>query len=607
MTTFKLADNVVLPANAPTQTYAYLGTRRSGKTYGAGVMVEEFLGHDVQVVVIDPVGVWWALRLAADGRAAGFNIPVFGGIHGDIPLEPTSGEFVANLVVERRLSVVLDVSDFTGGQQHRFVQAFATALFQLKKRNKSPIHIVWEEGHEFFPQVFDASQAPMVGATNRLWKIGGNYGIGGTIISQRTPEVNKSALNLSDRIVTGRLAAPEDVKRIAGWTNGNGISGDAVKLLPTLPKGQLIVWADDGAVVARFRAKTTFDASKTPEAGDIVPAVDLPPIDLAQVQAAMAATIEQVRANDPKALRAEVEKLKRDLVAGGGGPDVTALKRELAERPSREMCARLAEDATRAHNRVMELETNLAAFDGATPQEVARLRTMEARFEQVIGAVDGYRSDGPFARTDMAHKVPTPKAIAHPVMAGLSPVVTPSPRYPTQPPPPARPAAAHAADAHAVGRSPAGGEQRILRALALFHPRLLTNRQVGTLANLAPSAGTYGTYRSRLSKAGLVLAEADHMGLTKLGADRVRSSIGPHPDPAAALAIWEACFTGKCRDMLVMYANSDKVITKSDAIHRVGLGVGGGTGDTYFSRLTTNGLIVKTAGGYKAADWIRQR
>ncbi len=164
MKPFVVSPTIKFPANAATSTFAFLGTRGSGKTYGAGVFVEQLLDQDVQTVVVDPVGVWYGLRLAPDGKRAGFAIPVFGGIHGDVPLEPTSGELVAQLIVEHRMSCVLDVSDFTEGQQHRFVLDLSREVFRRKKRSPSPLHIVFEEGHEFFPQFVDASSAPMVGA-----------------------------------------------------------------------------------------------------------------------------------------------------------------------------------------------------------------------------------------------------------------------------------------------------------------------------------------------------------------------------------------------------------------------------------------------------------
>ena len=48
---------------------AFVGTSGSGKTYNAGTAVERLL-KSARVGVIDPLGVWWGLRLLADGKRA---------------------------------------------------------------------------------------------------------------------------------------------------------------------------------------------------------------------------------------------------------------------------------------------------------------------------------------------------------------------------------------------------------------------------------------------------------------------------------------------------------------------------------------------------------
>ena len=107
-----LAHELDLPTDAVTQTFGLIGRKGSGKTYAAGVLVEGLADAGAQVVVLDPVGNWYGLRLAADGQGEGLPIPILGGEHGDIPLEPGAGQLVANVLVERRSSAVLDLSPF---------------------------------------------------------------------------------------------------------------------------------------------------------------------------------------------------------------------------------------------------------------------------------------------------------------------------------------------------------------------------------------------------------------------------------------------------------------------------------------------------------------
>src|SRR5258708_39613414 len=110
MKQLSISVDLQLPLNAVTQTFAFLARRGAGKTYAASKLCEEMLLARAQVVVLDPVGNWYGLRLASDGKRKAFDIPVFGGLQGDIPLVPGAGSLVADVIVDKGISVVLDVS-----------------------------------------------------------------------------------------------------------------------------------------------------------------------------------------------------------------------------------------------------------------------------------------------------------------------------------------------------------------------------------------------------------------------------------------------------------------------------------------------------------------
>ena len=110
--TLHIGDGFTLPAEAVTQTFSILAKRGVGKTYTASVLTEELLKANLHVVVVDPIGVWWGLRAAANGDDAGLPIAILGGDHGDVPLASTAGQVVADVVVDERLPVVLDLSGF---------------------------------------------------------------------------------------------------------------------------------------------------------------------------------------------------------------------------------------------------------------------------------------------------------------------------------------------------------------------------------------------------------------------------------------------------------------------------------------------------------------
>jgi len=317
--TWKLAlgEDLDLPAEtAATQVYAWMGRRGSGKTYGAGRMAELLIGVGVQVVVIDPVGTWWGLRFAADGKKpSGLNVPVFGGAHGDLPLPPTAGKVFAEMVVTRSTSMVLDVSEMTGAEQRKFVGEFCLELFHAKRRSRSPLHIVFEEAQEFVPQLVRPEVAKMVGAVERLIKLGRNYGVGCSLISQRPQAVNKDVLNQAEVMLAFQLTGPQERKAITGWVQETG-AGDReiANDLPSLKPGTALVWSPQwlGSFGRhKILRKETYDASATPTGGRAGETTrKLPPIDLDEVRAALASVETEIAANDVDALKAEVRRLR---------------------------------------------------------------------------------------------------------------------------------------------------------------------------------------------------------------------------------------------------------------------------------------------------------
>src|SRR5437879_4784738 len=109
----QIANNLSLPVDAVTQTFAILGIRGSGKTNTGVVLAEELLKAKQQVVIIDPVDVWWGLK-------SGFPIPVIGGDHQDVPLDGAAGAVLADFVADTRASVILSLRHLSMNDQRRF-------------------------------------------------------------------------------------------------------------------------------------------------------------------------------------------------------------------------------------------------------------------------------------------------------------------------------------------------------------------------------------------------------------------------------------------------------------------------------------------------------
>ena len=168
-TLLSIAPNLKLPEEAVTETFAILGKRGAGKTTTARVLTEELLDVGLPVLVLDPTGVWWGLRASADGAGDGYPVIIFGGDHADVPLEETSGTLVADVVVTRRISAVLDLSGLSKSGTRRFC---TDLLERLYHKNREPLHVVIDEADLLAPQRVLAGGERLLGAMSDLVRRG---------------------------------------------------------------------------------------------------------------------------------------------------------------------------------------------------------------------------------------------------------------------------------------------------------------------------------------------------------------------------------------------------------------------------------------------------
>src|SRR5882672_6048079 len=238
-----LAPGLSLPADATTETFAILARKDGGKTYAGLKSFEEMHACGAQCVAIDPVGKWWALRLAANGKSAGIDVPIFGGPRADLPLEPTAGALIARVIVERGISAVIDVSLFDDREMKHFVTDFARELYKLKQREQSVLHLFVEEASTFMPQdKEDGNDPPMLNAFKKLVRKGRNYGIGVTLIDQRAQDVNKKVLNQTSILIVLGTSGTTDRTAIEKWVRDKHIDASGLDELASLEQGDAFVW-----------------------------------------------------------------------------------------------------------------------------------------------------------------------------------------------------------------------------------------------------------------------------------------------------------------------------------------------------------------------------
>lgn len=568
MKKLELSSDLSLPINAVTQKMGFLGISGSGKTYGAGKFVEELLEARAQVVVIDTIGNWWGLRLGPNGKKPGFSIPILGGERGDVPLESTHGKLVAETVATTKASIIVDVSDFTGGELRRFVTEFATQLLRLKKQHKSPVMIVWEECQDIVPQRVMGEVAHMVGAVEKLIKKGRNYGIGTVLISQRSAAVNKDVLNQIETLFCFRQNAKHDRKAIEDWIVHQDIDiGELVDELPTLATGTCFCWSPQWLGVlkkVKIGKKQTFDASATPEFGDDIQAGELAPVDLEKFKKSMGDAIEKAKANDPGVLRQQILELRKQLEQAQTKTIEKVVEKPILKTADLKRMSKLAEDLLASQHKLAQSRLSMETMLGQVRDLLAQVAQpapktffLNEKHELPNIVVKAPKAKGPTLE----------RTVVYPDTNG------------------------------SLGRC----EMSMLRALAMRHPTALDRNQLSTLSGYSIKSSGFVNSLSKLNTGGYVSKGSEGISLTDKGLSTVGSVPRPQT-PEELLAMWSSKLPSREVEMLrALQKAGEAGLTREELADQANLSITSSGFVNYLSHLNTNGLIRKEAGVIKAS------
>ncbi len=529
----QIADNLAFPADAVTQTLAAIGRKGAGKTYLATMIAEQMLDAGAQVVIIDPVGNWYGLRLAADGRSQGKAIFVLGGDHGDVPLTPDAGARIARFIVETGASVVLDISGFRIGERKRFAWEFGEELLHLKKKHRTAMHLFIEEAQLLIPQRVGRDEARMVGAYEHIVRLGRNYGIGCTLITQRPQSVNKEALNQVECLCVLQVTGPQERKALEDWVQEVGGQRELVGELPGLRQGEGYVWSPAWLRTyrrVRFAKKTTFDASATPEVGAAAKPVTLSAMDVETLRSSLKDVIERAEADDPAALRKRIADLEEELETNRKDHlrtlqvDSTRRNRERQAGFTEGFQNGVARGREEAYKEIGEALPGLehycnGAIDrvGKIFEHVAWLRgkLVETQTTMIVEIKDEAAFESAFGAADQSGTklVPIPEQANDVLAADFHR------EYDRAEHDPALKAAHEIARASAP--APKGdlgkAERAVLSAAAFFDPKPASRVQLAVLAGYSASSGHFANILGALRSKGLIEGRGDDNRITAAG------------------------------------------------------------------------------------------
>jgi uncharacterized protein len=536
-----------LPSEALESDIAILGRKGRGKTFTAKGIVEKLLEQRHRTLVIDPLGVWWGLRVDSSGKGNGFDVAIFGGKHADIPLHEEMARPLAQLIAKENIAIILDVSEFRRNQQNSFVAAL---LDELMKLNREALTIVLEEADTFAPQNPMPDTTKVLYEVDRVARRGRAFGFRLITITQRPAKLHKDVLTQLSTLIALGVTSPQDRDALKAWVEGNGDREQAKMVYNTLANlkvGEGWVWSPDFNILERvqFPKIKTLDTSKTPKAGETrLEPKRLDDLDLSDIRAKLAELQE--------------EKTPAKVVEASG-----------VEISPKTLEARLEAVRKEAFELGYEKGHRVGFTEGHTKGQVSGKEVMVHEMRQFL---DGYKTQNELTKTS---PVPKQESTTHALPPSKIPVSKPGAEQPKN-------------------LSPSAS--KILGVLVGVYPMGLSYPAAAARAGVSKRSSQYRQYRKEIEpytalRNGKLVAN-----------DSVLESVPPLPQ---TLEAWYSSLTPSVSAMLKTIAESNTPLDKyAIAVHagvsETSSGLGAG-----LRELQDLGLIEKTGHGYALLEELK--
>lgn len=572
-----MAPDFGLPLEAVTETFALLAIRGAGKSNASRVLAEEMYPAHLPFVAVDPVGAWWGLRAARDGRGPGLRIPIFGGRHADVPLERTGGVLIADLIVDTNLSCVLDLSEFEDEDKWQFLLDFARRLY---RRNRDPRHLFLEEADDYIPQEIEKGQKPLLKAWTNIVRRGRARGLGCTLITQRHAALNKHVLSQVETLIALRTVGPNDRDAIGHWLQYHPQRQEILTSLAGLQDGEAWVVSPKflgRTARVRFRLARTFDSGATPKVGRRRRSATLADVNLAEIQQRMVATIERAQAEDPLALQAEIARLRAELAVK---PKALVVKLSAERAPSRGHVQREARSmarVTKRRERVLTTLYGLAQQLHTGAAAIERLATAAGkvldRIQRTVETVPSDRVSQPPPAPSAPPRSYTPDQFAKVLKAAKGPKAVP------------------ASNGAVVPRT----HRKVLNALAWWLAAGVpspTRGRAAFLAGYTPTGGAFSNYLGAMRTAGLIeYPAAGAVSLTARGLLHVEKSAVPLRSVDIHIKIREILPAARWRVLEPLLARYPEALDRATLGAACGMEPAGGAFSNYLGALRTAGCL----------------
>jgi hypothetical protein len=333
----KIANGFLVDAvEYASRANAILGIRDSGKTYTATLIAEQMFDCTIPFFAFDPIGRWRFLRSPGAGRAGqGFPVVVVGGKVPDLAPPIEKYPDIIRAALSCGVSMVIDLYDvnLTKKAWREIVRTSIEVILYENESLGGLRHVFLEEAAEFVPQhVRDGNTYSVV---EKLVRMGGNAGVGATIINQRAEEVNKAVLELCDNLLLHRQRGKNSLLSLRKWLEAGNVTPpkEITDSLADLPTGECWAWFKDVGKprLIKVQPKRSFDPNRREMAGRGGKAV--PRVSVAEFVEQMTHALEKkvrhrappappaptkkedpdVKESEAKALREENARLKKQI------------------------------------------------------------------------------------------------------------------------------------------------------------------------------------------------------------------------------------------------------------------------------------------------------
>jgi hypothetical protein len=589
------AGEFLLHEDAVTQVFALLAMRDSGKSNFAAVMMEIFASRGDQFVTLDPPGAHHGIRARADKNGmpagpSGLQVLLVGGEHGDVALDPNGGKELAQLVMETKISCVIDLKQVRLRDRRTFICAFAEELYA---RNKTPLHLFLEEADELIPQqIDDKDEMPIRRILRSIIKGGRSSGLGATIITQRPEMVDKTSLYQIDNLIAMSVWGKKPIKAIMDWFDSNDDADVQLKeikaSLPRLQKGQAWFVSPKWLKATRLvqaRLRVTYHAGRTPKRGEQVVAVKY---ELAQVadlfkEKMKERGLQQQQERDTLAeLRKKVAELTTELAnARNANPTLTPAQKLELIRPN--LVAVINPMRAEGERRAKLACTIAAGLDGVQRNLSAMTKELDAlcvtpnygpfqlSLESTSQAKASDRLDLPRVETGLTRI----HDAAHSAVRKHIPAPAPT--------------------AYREGESVSlpSGARRMLQILVQWQGKWISAGQLRAQAGMKKS-GTYDEYLRRMKAAQLIEQNGKEIRATADGMSLMGDDVPAAPTTTKeVLDIWEPKIPTGARKILRVLVDRPGTYTRDELAEAAGFAAESGTFGEYTRRLISAGLAVK--------------